>query len=91
MSGSEKRNRVLFAGATAFLIVALRLVFVKDEDLGIGIIYVAVIGFFAYIWTFFDRTPARRSHGAYSDFTGPNQGWDPRTIEAMRRRADGIE
>lgn len=27
----------------------------------------------------------------YSDPDGPNRGFDPRTIESARRRADGIE
>lgn len=90
MTPFHLRNRVLFAGVSVFGIVALRLIFVSDPAIGMLVTYTANLTCLAYFWHLIDSTPVH-ARGAYLDLDSSDQGWDPRTIEAMRRRAEGIE
>lgn len=81
-------DRIFLGGVVVAIIVAMRLVCIKDPILGS-----LVTGLSVWVFLFLaNREMEKLGYpGRYSDPAGPNQGWDPRTVEAGKRRADGIE
>jgi disulfide bond formation protein DsbB len=71
-------DRIFLGAAVVGGIVALRLVFIIDPVVGALVSYGAALAFMVI-------------GGRYVLRNAPNEGWDPRTIEAARRRSDGLE
>mgnify|MGYP001605059839 FL=1 len=87
---NDSRSRVILGGSIVFASAGLIMALVEDPNLAALIVYTMIIGSFAFLWRMMGKLHAQ-DLVPYSDPDGPNQGFDPRTIEAMRRRADGIE
>ncbi len=85
-------QKIFLGLIVTILVILARFVFISDPDLG-----AAVTGFAALTFVSLGARYAFANPGSgvqssvLSDMDGPNQGWDPRTIEAARRRADGME
>ena len=83
-------DRVFLAVLLVLFAVMGRMIFLPENSvLGTVITLGAVITFFG--WCHWMISSGRLQQASYSDPNGPNQGWDSRTIEAPKRRADGIE
>lgn len=78
-------DRIFFGVFAVVGVIGLRTIFVTDPAVGALITYVTALVFVVMGGRYaLNCTPP-------APVADPNQGFDPRTVEAARRRADGIE
>lgn len=83
----------IFVGiiVTVFLIMG-RFVFISDPVLGAALTYLIAISFLVWGGRYaFNNANTGVVQDPASDPDSPDQGFDPRTVEVAKRRADRIE